>query len=386
VRRLAGLLAAVAAGAALSAGPARADVRIDGHGWGHGIGLAQYGAYGYALNEGRDFRFILDHYFPGTTLGPSPARRIRVRLKEGGTLRLCSAGRMRDARGRLVRLSELRTYAFAPWEADGIAVTDTTTRRRRARLRAPVRISGGQSTCLRGKAENGRTNGTYRGAMVVLRAGNRLLAVNDVSLRAYLWGVVPAEVPASWPAEALKAQAVAARGYAVRALKPVAPFDVLADTRSQVYGGADSEAPATTAAVDATEPLVVMYGGEVAATYFSSSSGGRTAAIEEVFTGSPPVPYLQSVDDPHDTLSPYHDWTVTLTDEQAQRKLDEVLDGDLVGIEVAAFTPSGRAAIVRVTGTEGARDVAAGTIRTLLGLRSTWFEISRPEPEATPPA
>jgi stage II sporulation protein D len=386
VRRLAGLLAAVAAGAALSAGPARADVRIDGHGWGHGIGLAQYGAYGYALNEGRDFRFILDHYFPGTTLGPSPARRIRVRLKEGGTLRLCSAGRMRDARGRLVRLSELRTYAFAPWEADGIAVTDTTTRRRRARLRAPVRISGGQSTCLRGKAENGRTNGTYRGAMVVLRAGSRLLAVNDVSLRAYLWGVVPAEVPASWPAEALKAQTVAARGYAVRALKPVAPFDVLADTRSQVYGGADSEAPATTAAVDATEPLVVMYGGSVAATYFSSSSGGRTAAIEEVFTGSPPVAYLQSVDDPHDTLSPYHDWTVTLADEQAQRKLDEVLDGDLVGIEVAAFTPSGRAAIVRVTGTEGARDVAAGTIRTLLGLRSTWFEISRPEPEATPPA
>jgi stage II sporulation protein D len=384
VRRLFPLLAL--GGAVLAAAPAQADVQIDGHGWGHGIGLAQYGAYGYARDEARDFRWIVEHYFPGTTLGPSPAKRIRVRLKEGGALRLCSAARVRDARGRLVRISELRTYVFEPWEADGVMLTDTTTHRRRARLRAPLRIAGGESTCLRGKAENGRGNGTYRGAMVILRTGSRLLAINDVTLRAYLYGVVPAEVPASWPAEALKAQAVAARGYAVRALKPVAPFDVLADTRSQVYGGADAEAIATTAAVDATEPLVAMYAGQVAATYFSSSSGGSTAAIEEVFTASPPVDYLKSVEDPYDTLSPYHDWSVTLTDEQAQKKLAEVLDGDLAGIEVSAFTPSGRAATVRVTGTEGEREVSAGTIRSLLGLRSTWFEITRPEPEATPPA
>jgi stage II sporulation protein D len=370
----------------LSAAPAAADVRIDGHGWGHGVGLAQWGAYGYALEEQRGFGWIIGHYFPGTTLGRAPASRIRVRLKESAAAKVCSASRARDARRRVVRLSETRSYTFRPWRADGLRVVDATTGRTRAHLLAPVRVSGGSSTCLRGKAENGRSNGTYRGALVLLREASRIVTVNDVSLRAYLYGVVPAEVPASWPAEALKAQAVAARGYAVRSIKPTAPFDVLADIRSQVYGGADVEMPTTTAAVDATDPLVATVRGQVAATYFSSSSGGRTAAVEEGFPGGTPTDYLVSVDDAYDTLSPYHDWTVTLTDEQAQRRLGELLDGDLVDIAVTARSPSGRAATVHVKGTEGERDLTAAQVRSALGLRSTWFEISRPEPEAAPPA
>ena len=369
-----------------AAGTAHADVKIDGHGWGHGVGLAQYGAYGYALNEGRDFRWIMDHYFPGTTLGSAPAARIRVRLKHGASMKLCSAARVRDANRRTVRLSELRSYVFRPWRADGLRVVNATTGRTRARLVAPLRVSGGSSTCLRGRAENGRSNGTYRGAMVLLRDGGAVLAVNDVGLRQYLYGVVPVEVPASWPAEALKAQAVAARGYAVRSVKPGTPFDVLADTRSQVYGGADVETPATTAAVDATHPLVAMYDGAVAATYFSSSSGGRTAAVEEGFSGATPVPYLVSVEDAHDSVSPYHDWTVELTDAAAERKLGDWVAGDLEEIEVTARSPSGRARTVHITGTEGERDVTGFELRSRLGLRSTWFEISRPGPGAAPPA
>jgi stage II sporulation protein D len=379
-----GLLVALAV--ALVPATARADWRVDGHGWGHGVGLSQWGAYGYALREGRDFRWIVDHYFPGTTLGPAPSARIRVRLKRSSTMKICSATRVRDANRRSVRLDELRSYVFRRWRADGLRVVDATTRRSRARLVAPLRVSGGSSTCLRGRAENGRSNGTYRGAMVLLRDGGAVLAVNDVGLRQYLYGVVPVEVPASWPAEALNAQAVAARGYAVRSIKPGTPFDVLADTRSQVYGGADVETVATTAAVDQTHPLVALYDSAVAATYFSSSSGGRSAAVEEGFSGAAPVPYLVSVEDAHDDESPYHDWTVDFTDAALERKLGDWVTGDLTDVEVTSRSPSGRAATVRITSTEGERDVTGFEVRSRLGLRSTWFDFSRPRPGAAPPA
>src|SRR5919204_251602 len=80
--------------------PARADdLVIDGRGWGHGVGLSQYGAYGYALREGRDHGFILAHYYPGTELGRAPATRMRVRIKEAGALRVCGATAARDAGG-----------------------------------------------------------------------------------------------------------------------------------------------------------------------------------------------------------------------------------------------------------------------------------------------
>lgn len=365
---------------------ARADVRFTGHGWGHGVGLSQWGAYGYALQEERDFRWIIGHYFPQTELGPSPAKRIRVRLKRGGSLKICSATRVRDAQKRTITLSDRRSYDVRPWRADGARVIDRTTGRTRARLVAPLRVTGGASTCLRGLAENGHRHGSYRGAMVLRRDGAALIAVNDVSLRQYLWGVVPAEVPASWPAEAVRAQAVAARGYAARAVRPSAPFDVLPDTRSQVYLGVDKEHPATTAAVDATEPLVALYEGQVAATYFSSSSGGRTAPVEEGFPGGTPVPYLVSVDDPYDRLSPYHDWEVTFSDADVESKLGGRVPGDLVDIEVVSRTATDRAGTIRITGTGGERDVSAAEIRFALGLRSTWFSITRPGPGAAPPA
>jgi stage II sporulation protein D len=95
-----------------------------------------------------------------------------------------------------------------------------------------------------------------------------------------------------------------------------------------------------------------------------------------VFGGSA-VPYLRSVDDPYDTVSPYHRWTVELTDADAARLLAEVRQGDLLDLRVVAQTPSGRAALVRVVGTLGTVDIPGTTARTLLGLRSSWFAITR---------
>ena len=351
---------------------AAADVVIDGRGWGHGVGMSQYGAYGYALREGRDHQFILAHYYTGSALGTAPATRMRVRLKAARAPKVSGATRAISG-SRRVTLRDDRGYRFQALDADRVAVIDGTTGRTRARLRVPVTVTGGASTRLHGAAENGLSNGYYRGRMVLWRDGGRVLAVNHVSLEHYLYGVVPAEMPASWPAEALAAQAVVARSYALTSRSTGLPWDVFADVRSQVYRGVLAEIAASTAAVRATRGEVVTVGGAVAQTFFFSTSGGRTAANEEGFGGSP-ISYLRSVEDPHDDLSPVHTWTARFTRPEAQRKLGSLVTGRLRGLEVATRSPSGRAATVLVRGSGGDRTVSAASVRTALGLRSTWLE------------
>jgi stage II sporulation protein D len=229
-----------------------------------------------------------------------------------------------------------------------------------------VRITGPAPMRVVGKAESGVENGRYRGAIVLHRAAALVLVVDNARLESYLRGVVPAEMPAGWPAQALRAQSVVARSYALTSRRPGEPFDVFADTRSQVYRGVGAEHPRTDRAVEATRGVVLMH-----------------ASAEEVFGGLP-VPYLRSVEDPFDRGSPYHDWTVTLSDEQAARQLATVLRGALLNVQVLALTPSGRAATVRVTGTLGSVDVPGVTARTLLGLRSTWFTVRRRATEPVP--
>jgi stage II sporulation protein D len=366
--RLAILTAALLALPAASA--QAADLVVEGHGWGHGVGMSQYGAYGYALREGRDVRFILAHYYTGTGYGTAPGARMRVLLKRVKGPRIGGATRARAANGRRVTLRETRIYRF---RAQGARRVDVLYKgKRRARLLAPVTVSGGANTTLRGTAQNGLTNGVYRGRMVLVRDGGAVMAVNSVGLEQYLYGVVPAEMPASWPAEALKAQAVVARSYALRSRRPGSDYDVFADTRSQVYRGVLAETDATNGAVRATKAAVVTAGGQIAQTFFFSTSGGRTATNEEAFGGSP-ISYLRSVDDPHDDLSPYHDWTARFTAADAQRRLRSVTLGTLKGLRVVSRTPSGRAATVRVRGSDGNQTVSAATIRNLLSLRSTWI-------------
>ena len=351
---------------------AAADVVIDGRGWGHGVGLSQYGAFGFASREGRDHAFILRHYYTGSDLGTAPATRMRVRLKRARAPKISGATRAVSG-SRRVRLRDDRGYRFQPLDVDRIAVIDSTTGRTRARLRVPVTVTGGASTRLHGSSESGRSNGFYRGRMVLLREGSGVLAVNHVSLEHYLYGVVPAEMPASWPAEALRAQAVVARSYALTSRASGGNWDVFADVRSQVYQGVLAEVAASTDAVRATRGRVVTVGGEVARTFFFSTSGGRTASNEEGFGGSP-VSYLRSVEDPYDDLSPVHTWTARFSRGEAQRRLRDLVAGRLQGISVASRSPSGRAATVLLRGSQGDATVSAASVRTALGLRSTWLE------------
>ncbi len=365
-------LIAIAALLLVPTSASAADLVIDGRGWGHGVGLSQYGAYGFALREGRDHRFILAHYYTGSSLGTAPATRMRVRLKRARAPKISGATRARAANRRRVTLRQDRGYRFEALSGNRVRVVDGVTGRTRARLAAPVTVSGGATTKLHGIAENTRRDGTYRGRMVLLRDGRAVLAVNHVWLEHYLYGVVPAEMPASWVAEALRAQAVVARSYALTSRRPGEPYDVFADVRSQVYGGVAAEVASTNAAVRATRARVVTVGGDVAQTFFFSTSGGRTASNEEGF-GGPPLSYLRSVDDPHDDLSPVHTWTARFTRRDAERRLGSLVSGRLQGLRVATRSPSGRAVSVVVRGSGGNQTVGAATIRTALGLRSTWL-------------
>ena len=359
------------------AGTAQAGYVIDGRGFGHGVGMSQYGAYGYALNEGRDFRWILGRYYPGTNVGRVSTGRMRVLLRRTRVPKLCGATAIRDAAGRRVQLRDSRVYRFSAWRADGLQVHDAGSGDRRARLRAPLRVTGGTSLCLRGRADNDVTSGFYRGALRLHRDGGAVQVVNHVGMESYLQGVVASEMPASWAAEALKAQAVVARSYALRSKVPARVFDVYADVRSQVYRGVTGEAARAVAAVRATRGLAVRHGVEIARTFFHSTSGGRTASYEEGFGGGLPVPYLRPVDDPHDDISPVHTWTVSLTDRQAQSALGDVALGELEDVRVTATTPTGRVATVDVVGSKGTVTISGIALRAELGLRSHWFSIRR---------
>src|SRR5215216_1501926 len=139
--------------ATVPAGASAADLVVDGRGWGHGVGMSQYGAYGYARDELRDHRFILNHYYAGSGYATVRTARIRVRLRRARVQRIGGAAVAVAASGRRVRLFEERLYRFQASGRDRIAVVNTANGNTRARLLAPVRVSGGSNTTLRGKAD-----------------------------------------------------------------------------------------------------------------------------------------------------------------------------------------------------------------------------------------
>ena len=334
---------------------------VEGRGWGHGIGLAQYGARGYALREGRSYDWILAHYFRGTTLASAPPRVVRVLLADGAaslTLGSDAPFRVTDAKGRKYRLpaGSLRLGPELRVATGGASRV----------LASPLRFSRGERPLeLRGRP--------YRGELVVRSGGRTLSAVNHVGLEEYLYGVVPDEMPPSWPPEALKAQAVAARSYALAGRRSNGIFELFADTRSQVYGGLAAEEPRASAAVAATAGKVLLHDGRVAHTFFHSSSGGRTAAIRDVWPAAQDLGYLVSVRDPYDRLSPYHRWgPLRYTARDLARRLGS---SSLLDLRVAR-NASGRAAAVLAERPRGVSRIAGTTFQAKLGLRSSWFSVS----------
>ncbi len=390
-RSLVALLAVLAA-AALASAPhaARSSGRqyvahagsgalflLSGHGWGHGVGMGQWGAQGYAL-QGYTADQILAAYYPGTTPGETSASTIRVLLANGQKKVTISSGQpmtVEDGDGNVHTLPAGKATLTPTLE---LAVDGAPQQA----LAPPLTFSPARGTTLTlGRA--------YRGRILVDVVGGKLRAINVVPLEQYLYGVVAAEVPSTWLPAALEAQAVAARSYALASRRGAAPFDVYADERSQAYRGFSVETPAATEAVDETAGEVLLYNGQVATTLFSASTGGWTQSATDAF-GPPGKPYLVSVNDPYDTISPYHDWGPVAVTAKTLAGVLRVA-GRIVDATVTS-NPSRRVKTVALTslsrGAQATTTASGVAVQSALGLRSTWFGVgvlSLQPPAPNPP-
>jgi stage II sporulation protein D len=223
---------------------------------------------------------------------------------------------------------------------------------------------------------------SYRGRLWLKAVGGQLALVNQVGLEDYLKGVLPSEIPASWPPESLKAQAVAARSFAVaKAQKAIQqPWDLDDSTASQAYKGADGEQDAPSKAVDATRGQVLCWAQSVVEAYFHSNSGGYTADAAEVW-GGPAPPYLRGEPDDASEDQPHYAWNAELPLEEAQRKLEAagLWQGFLAGVRGEERSDSGRwVTVVLVGDGEHRKLLSANAFRMALGadrLRSTNFKV-----------
>ncbi len=378
-------------------------VTFHGRGYGHGVGMSQYGARGRAL-AGEDAGTILTHYYQGAVLASiDPATRIRVLVQSrwlaSGAAPLVIFGRVTpwsidelgstfpsDARLRLIPLTSGDAVATAgQWRllieaADGAVLFDAP---------APLDFT------VRATADDGRLQlwskptryDRYRGSLrVLIQTATRVSVVNDVAVEQYLGGVVPIEMPPAWPSAALQAQAIAARSFAARRLRPgVSYFDVPDGSSSQVYRGALAEHPSTSAAIAATTALVLMSGSTIANALFHSTGGGATESNENVYTSASgkrtgkPVSYLRGSLDraadgtPFDALAPYASWA-TRTYSRAQLSAWFATDprtnvGDLTALDLQDRGVSGRLVSVTLIGSLGSRTVSGEIFRAVFNAR-----------------
>ena len=382
--RLLGLGLGVAALVLTSSPPASAEevpgastYTVTGYGYGHAHGLSQYGAQG-AANQGLSWRQIVGFYYPGTRVG-----RARGPIKV-----LITADKrdvVVDARPglRLTRLAGKKTFNLTKVRARATRWQILPKGSKSVvSYRAPGRGGWTRWTAFPGAAQFSAGNkpltlrlpkhgsAEYRGALRSVQKHT----VNVLPLDRYLQGVVPREVPAEWPAQAVRAQAVAARTYAAFERADASSYYDLCDSEScQVYGGVAAEHPAATAAVRATRGKVVLYQGQPAFTQFSSSNGGYSTAGSQPYLVAQPDPYEASSDNPNDP------WTTTVTRQQVEKAFPQV--GTLAKL---SFTRDGlgahfggRVTSVTLTGTGGQLvKVSGDDFRFGLGLKSTWLELA----------
>lgn len=386
---------------------------FDGRGWGHGRGLSQYGAQGYATLDrfGWSSDQILDHFYGGTHAGPASSAvsipvdpdAVRIRLMaqdaaptvvaiDEGTLGLnADPGTGVTDPGDLTAVRLTRTDAgtlkveradtcSGPWTAvgDGDGTTDAET----------ITVGRDSGT---DKLQLCRADGVvvwYPGMLRATVVDDVQRTVNITSIEQQLRSVVPRESPASWDAAALEAQAVAARSYALagdsrhRSSDGATYADTCDTIRCQVYWGhairepggerRPTTDPRTDAAISATSGEVRLTGDDrVARTEFSSTSGGWTAG------GTFPA-----VRDEGDVISPLHTWTRTVAVTGLEEAYGE--GGRLVEIEVlrrnGLGADGGRVLDARLHFSNGiTRDVSGHTVRSRIRLLSDWFTPKCPD-------
>ena len=401
---VAGLVAATSlavAAPARAAGtplPDNALLDVEGHGWGHGRGLGQWGAKGQA-DGGRTWSQIVLSYYSGVTIGTRPADEDLRVLVETSSDVLVSSDSPFSVKwiGQGTFASSDATYKFFRARHDGTnyivekspahtgpwTLVETNT--------VPTRFVPGSS-----HLQHVETSGTvryYRGTMDAIHSGTTSVrSINELTMQQYLYGSVPREMPASWAAEAVRAQAVAARSYATYkrdgARAAGQNYDICATTSCQVYLGVayrtsvesdtviQLENALSNAAVDATAGKVLFSSGKPILAEYSSSTGGYTAA------GS--VPYLSPVPDPWDSISPNHDWTTQVGASEIEAEWPSI--GELVGVTVTERNGfgewGGRVLKMKLIGTTKTLEITGDSFRSAFawpisgGVKSTWFNIA----------
>jgi stage II sporulation protein D len=359
------LIAGVSVAAVLAfAGPAAATTTlyVRGAGYGHGIGMSQYGANGYAL-RGENYRWILGHYFTDTQIGTTnPDQIVRVLLGSGSA---AFAGAT-QAGGKA--LDPNLTYDVTPLANGQVSLVDQATAKQMGKFAAPLVATGPGPLSVAGL-------GAYRGALEFRSNGSGgVYTVNALGLDDYVRGVISAEMPSSWAPEALKAQAVAARTYAITTDVAGSFYNLYPDTRSQMYRGIAAETPATDAAVAATAGQIVTYDGAPAVTYFFASSGGHTENIQDAWPGAAADPWLRGVPDPYDDAggNPYYRWGDHFSLAAATARLGRLVKGTLIGIKVTKTGGSPRIMLAQVVGTGGTTTVTGSQLQGAFTLLSTW--------------
>jgi SpoIID/LytB domain protein len=360
---------ALAAGSLFSASPAAdaaslpSALTIVGHGWGHGLGMGQYGALGYA-NIGWTYSQILAHYYGGTALVTTPATAVSVRLDElDGAKSVTVAA---PAGGQLFNrgVQIVSPAALIPTPTSDFMITAKA-----GAAPADVVVAGPWSIL---------PTRSFAGTVEITAGEVR----NIVSLEQYVDGVVPRESPASWPSAALQAQAVAARSYALAVLAN-SPGSICDTTSCQVYGGdpaqyAGSSSANSNAAVAATAGQILRCGsyapcgpaGRVALTQFASSTGGYTAggAFPAVVDAGDATP-----------SNPNHSWSQSVPTSAVQSVYASAI-GTLQGIVVTGRNGlgelGGRVTQMELSGSAGRITVSGAQFAATFGLRSDWFAIT----------
>ncbi len=219
----------------------------------------------------------------------------------------------------------------------------------------------------------------YRGGITAKRLSNSdMTIINKLPLEEYLYGVVPSEMPASWPIEALKAQAVAARGFVLSNLNKYSQFDfnLCTTTSSQVYKGYSGEHINTNKAVDETVSQVMTYNGNIVEPYFHSNSGGHTEDSENIWSN--PLPHIRGVKDDFSLGGPNSNWSESFTKEEIKKQLAKhnIFIGDIIDIKITSTTDNGRILTLVVYGREGQEVMEKQRSRTVFNLKSNYFSIN----------
>lgn len=301
-----------------------------------------------------------------------PDLRIGLAVGQGSVTISPAAGKgmARTDAGKSVSLAAGQAYDVR-WQNGAFLVG-------REKLRGEVLIIRPSDKSDGGLVLDGRR---YRGSLELRHRGAGLTAVNIVPVDDYLLSVVPEEMPTDWPAEALEAQSVAARSFALksRGRHAAEGYDLCTATHCQLYKGIASEKTASTAAVRATRGEVLTYGGQPIEALFHTDSGGMTESSEDVWGN--PIPYLRAV---RDTSLGTMPWTKTMSTAALEQKL--AAKGHAIGrlraIELSPLavgraakdrTASGRVKAMTVMGTKGSVTLSGTAWRSLLGLKSTLF-------------